>query len=67
MGIETEPGQPCHEARLLGCTCTWLRGFAAVEGGDPQDLVWVEVIMWRDPDCEVTHDDKHIARQSPAS
>lgn len=59
MGIETEPGQPCHEARLLGCTCTWLRGFG-VDEQRKED--WVERITWRDPDCEVIHDDEHIAR-----
>lgn len=53
VGIELEPGQPCFEARLLNCTCTWLRGFHV--GEVPEE--WTEKIIWHDPTCVAPHDD----------
>lgn len=46
---EPQPGQPCFEARLLGCTCAWLRGFGV--GDYPEE--WVERIISYDKDCEI--------------
>lgn len=51
--MKTLPGQPSHEARLLGCTCTWLRGF----GVGPVAWEWFEMITYRDPECPVDHED----------
>jgi hypothetical protein len=48
-GIELQLGQPCYEARLAGCTCTWLRGFGV--GVDINE--WVEIITFYDPECPV--------------
>lgn len=51
MGVELEPGQGgCYEARVAGCTCTWLRGF----GVDQSDLEkWTERILEQDEQCQV--------------
>lgn len=51
--MNTLPGQPCHEARLAGCSCDWLRGF----GVGPVAWEWHEKITYRDPDCPVDHKD----------
>jgi hypothetical protein len=52
-GIDLAPDQPCYEARVLGCTCTWLRGFSVGETLEE----WVEQIIWRDPECLVNHEE----------
>lgn len=60
MGIELSPGQPCHEARVAGCTCTWLRGFGVSSVGSVE---WEEKIIDYDSDCP---DPSHLAEQQPS-
>lgn len=45
---------PCLDARDAGCTCTWLRGF----GVGPVIELWLEKIIWRDPECPVRHEER---------
>jgi hypothetical protein len=46
---EPQPGQPCHQARLAGCTCDWLRGYGVGEVREE----WSERILSADPACPV--------------
>lgn len=67
MGIELQPGEPCYEARLRDCTCTWLRGFTSNAGridlstgtlidvGGDLRVTWLEEIIWYDPECTINH------------
>lgn len=48
---EPQPGQPCYEARELGCTCHWIRGY----GVGPVIEEWNEKIISFDENCVVTH------------
>lgn len=56
---EPQPGYPCFEARQGGCTCAWLREFAA-PGDDSHALEWTETVMWWDPECPVKHEESEI-------